>query len=67
MAWPMLLAGIGWGGGSSRKLGEKQRHEIAESVISGRKSGAEMARLYGVSEPSVSRIIVAYRQGTTPA
>jgi hypothetical protein len=33
-------------------LGEKQRREIAESVISGRKSGAEMARLYHVSEPT---------------
>ncbi|MET3438012.1 recombinase family protein [Sphingomonas sp. 1185] len=35
---------------------------IAESVTSGRKSGAEMARLYGVSEPTVSRIVAAYRQ-----
>src|SRR3546814_7401347 len=37
-------------GGRRRKLGDKQRREIAESVTSGRKSGAEMARLYGVSE-----------------
>src|SRR3546814_6697874 len=35
-------------GGRRRKLGDKQRREIAESVTSGRKSGAEMARLYGV-------------------
>lgn len=50
-------------GGRRRKLGDKQRHEIAESVTSGRKSGAEMARLYGISEPTVSRIVAAYRQG----
>jgi DNA invertase Pin-like site-specific DNA recombinase len=31
------------------------------SVISGRKSGAEMARLYHVSEPTVSRIVAAHR------
>lgn len=49
-------------GGRRRKLGDKQRREIAESVVSGRKSGAEMARLYGVSEPTVSRIVAAYRQ-----
>ena len=49
-------------GGRRRKLGEKQRREIAESVVSDRKSGAEMARLYGVSEPTVSRIVAAHRQ-----
>ncbi|MEQ4598362.1 MAG: recombinase family protein [Methylobacteriaceae bacterium] len=56
-------------GGRRPKLSDKQRHEIAESVTSGRKSGAEMARLYGVSEPTVSRIVSAYRQnleGSTP-
>lgn len=52
-------------GGRRRKLNEKQRHEIAESVISGRKSGAEMARLYGISEPTVSRIVAACRQPAT--
>ena len=49
-------------GGRRRKLADKQRREIAESVVSGRKSGAEMARLYGVSEPTVSRIVAAHRQ-----
>jgi len=49
-------------GGRRRKLAEQQRREIAESVTSGRKSGAEMARLYGISEPTVSRIVAAYRQ-----
>ena len=41
---------------------ESVLREIAESVISGRKSGAEMARLYHVSEPTVSRIVAAHRQ-----
>ena len=40
----------------------RDSREIAESVTSGRKSGAEMARLYGVSEPTVSRIVAAHRQ-----
>ena len=37
--------------------------EIAESVISGRKSGAEMARLYNISSPTVSRIVAQHRTG----
>jgi len=49
-------------GGRRRKLDPKKRREIAESVLSGRKSGAEMARLYDVSEPMVSRIVAEYRQ-----
>jgi DNA invertase Pin-like site-specific DNA recombinase len=51
-------------GGRRRKLSDKQRNEIAESVVSGRKSGAEMARLYGVSEPTVSRIVAAHRHAS---
>jgi hypothetical protein len=38
-----------------------QRREITESVISGRKSGAEMARLYNISAPTVSRTVAAHR------
>jgi len=45
-----------------RKLDPKKRREIAESVLSGRKSGAEMARLYDISEPTVSRIVAEHRQ-----
>jgi transposase-like protein len=48
-------------GGRRRKLTTKQRAEIAESVLSGRKSAAEMARLYEVSQPTVSRIIAEVR------
>jgi DNA invertase Pin-like site-specific DNA recombinase len=48
-------------GGRRKKLDESKRREIAESVVSGRKSGGEMARLYNVSEPTVSRIVAHHR------
>jgi len=51
-------------GGRRRKLNEKKRLEIVESVLSGRKTAAEMARLYEVSQPTVSRIIAEHRQRT---
>ncbi len=35
--------------------------------VPGRKSGAEMARPYGVSEPAVSRIVAAYRTAASVA
>src|SRR5476651_1906898 len=47
-------------GGRRKKLDTAKRTEIAESVVSGRKSGADMARLYGVSPPTVSRIVAAH-------
>jgi DNA invertase Pin-like site-specific DNA recombinase len=48
-------------GGRRKKLDVTKRREIAESVITGRKSGADMARLYGISQPTVSRIVSAAR------
>jgi DNA invertase Pin-like site-specific DNA recombinase len=42
-------------GGRRKKLDAGKRKEIAESVASGRKSGADMARLYNISQPTVSR------------
>ena len=42
-------------GGGRKKLDAAKRQEIAESVVS--KSGAEMAQLYNVSQPTVSRIV----------
>ena len=48
-------------GGRRKKLDAAKRREIAESVITGRKSGAEMARLYNISQPTVSRIVAAHR------
>ena len=50
-------------GGRRRKLNAAKRREIAESVTSGRKSGAEMARLYSISQPTVSRIVAQHRAG----
>jgi DNA invertase Pin-like site-specific DNA recombinase len=44
-------------GGRRKKLDDARRREIAESIVSGRKSGADMARLYGVSQPTVPRIV----------
>ncbi len=49
-------------GGRRRKLDPHKRREIAESVLSGRKSGADMARFYDISEPTVSRIVAEHRQ-----
>ena len=48
-------------GGRRPKLNARQRAEIADSVTSGRKSAAEMARIFGVSQPTVSRIVAARR------
>lgn len=48
-------------GGRRPKLDARQRAEIADSVSSGRKSAAEMARIFGVSQPTVSRIIAERR------
>ena len=54
-------------GGRRKKLDAAKRREIAESVITGRKSGAEMARLYNVSQPTVSRIVAQHRTGVEMA
>jgi len=48
-------------GGRRPKLNAEQRADIAESVMSGRHTAAQMARLYKVSEPTVSRLLAAYR------
>ncbi len=49
-------------GGRRPKLTPGQRADIAENVLSGRNTAAQMARLYGVSEPTVSRIVQAQRR-----
>lgn len=49
-------------GGRPRALTPAKRREIAESVLSGRKTGADMARLYDISEPTVSRIVAEHRR-----
>ncbi len=48
-------------GGRRQKLDPAKRREIAESIITGCKSGADMARLYNISQPTVSRIVAAHR------
>lgn len=53
-------------GGRRKKLDAAKRREIAQSVISGRKTGADMARLYDISEATVSRIVGAYRSAAEP-
>ncbi|MGF6227784.1 DNA invertase Pin-like site-specific DNA recombinase [Inquilinus ginsengisoli] len=53
-------------GGRPRALTPAKRREIAESVLSGRKTGADMARLYDISEPTVSRIVAEHRLMAKP-
>lgn len=48
-------------GGRRKKLTPIQRADIAENVLSGRKTAAQMARLYSVSQPTVSRIVAEER------
>lgn len=48
-------------GGRRPKLTAAQRREIVVSVVSGRRTAADMARLYGVSQPTVSRIVADAR------
>jgi DNA invertase Pin-like site-specific DNA recombinase len=47
-------------GGRRKKLDDIKRREIAEAVISGRKTAAQMARMFGVSPATVSRIVAAH-------
>lgn len=49
-------------GGRRPKLDSQQHQEIYDSVNSGRKTGAQMARLYNISQATVSRIIAQKRQ-----
>jgi DNA invertase Pin-like site-specific DNA recombinase len=51
------------GGWRTKLDAAAKRREMAESVISGRKTGAEIARLYNVSAQTVSRIVVERRTG----
>src|SRR3954463_2456603 len=50
-------------GGRRKKLDATKRREIAEAVVSGRKTAAQMARMFGVSPPTVSRIVAAHVAG----
>jgi len=50
-------------GGRRPKLTPAQRTMIADEVLSGRCTAADMARFYKVSEPTVSRLLAAHRAG----
>jgi hypothetical protein len=50
-------------GGRRKKLDDANRREIAEAVVSGRKTAAQIARVFGVSPPTVSRIVAAHAAG----
>lgn len=54
-------------GGRKPKLREDQCRDIIESVLSERKTGAQMARLYNVSEATISRVVARHRQKLTLA
>src|SRR3546814_2302980 len=49
-------------GGRRPKLSPSQRSDVVENILSGRKTAAQMARLYSVSEPTISRIVAAARR-----
>ena len=49
-------------GGRRSKLTPAQKLDVVENVGSSRKSAAQMARLYNVSEPTISRILATARQ-----
>jgi DNA invertase Pin-like site-specific DNA recombinase len=56
-----VAAAQGRKGGRSPKLTAEQKADIADNVLSGRRSGAQMARLYKVSAPTISRVIAEAR------
>ncbi len=49
-------------GGRKPKLKDDQEKDIIENVLSGRKTAAQMARLYEVSGATISRILARSRQ-----
>jgi DNA invertase Pin-like site-specific DNA recombinase len=48
-------------GGRKPSLNKDQKADIADNVISGRKSGADMARLYKVSPATITRTVAEER------
>jgi hypothetical protein len=49
--------------GRRKNLDETKRRESAEAAISGQKTAAQMARMFGVLPPTVSRIVAQHRMG----
>src|SRR6201995_2013680 len=50
-------------GGRRKKVDKAKRREVGERGVLGRKAGAEMARLYNIGQPTVSRIVAQRRSG----
>ena len=48
-------------GGRKPALNDEQKADIADNVLSGRKTGAEMARLYKVSQATITRTVADAR------
>jgi DNA invertase Pin-like site-specific DNA recombinase len=48
-------------GGRKPSLDEEQKADIADNVLSGRKTGADMARLYKVSQATITRTVAEAR------
>ena len=46
-------------GGRPRRLNDKQSQEVVDAVESGRKTAAHMARLFGVSSATISRVMAS--------
>jgi hypothetical protein len=53
-------------GGRRKSLDAVWRREITESVLSGRKTGAEVVRLYDLSQSKASLIVAAHRAAAVP-
>jgi DNA invertase Pin-like site-specific DNA recombinase len=64
--FPPKARAEGHTGGRPPKRTKQQRQDIADNVLSGRKSGADMARLYNISETTVFRIVSRARQAGVP-
>lgn len=52
-------------GGRKPSLNENQKNDIADNVLSGRNTGAEMARLYKVSQATITRTVAEARLDQT--
>ena len=52
-------------GGRPPKLSPEQQTAVADAVLSGRRTASDMARLYRVSEATVSRLLAARRAGAS--